>query len=59
LEQEERVRQLLCKEETEVTLFSAQALQMVEVVQDLLLFHLLMEQEDQEDLEVAQPLDLE
>jgi hypothetical protein len=58
LEQAEQARQLRCKEETELILFLAQALQMEEEAQDLLLSHLQMEQEDLEDLVVEQPQDL-
>jgi hypothetical protein len=59
LEQAEQARQLLHKEETELILFSAQALQMEEEEEDILLSHLQMEQEDLEDLEVEQPAALE
>jgi hypothetical protein len=58
LEQAEQAQQLLHKEETDLILFSAQALQMEEEEEDILLSHLQMEQEDLEDLEVEQPQDL-
>jgi hypothetical protein len=59
LEQAEQARQLLHKEETDLILFSAQALQMEEEEEDILLLYLQMEQEGPGDLEVEQPAALE